>query len=641
MALMWAVALGAQTRIVVSAGDQGIPIQPTLWGVFFEDINFAADGGLYGEMVKNRSFEFPYALTGWTPFGKVKVMDQGGPFERCPHYVRLGYAGHPAKRSGLENEGFRGIGVCAGAGYEFSLHARLPFGVDSCRLRVDIADNARQVIESRWIVVRSGDWKKYTARFAPERTAEGCRLRVMAIDTITVDLEHISLFPLDTWKGRRGGLRKDLAEYIAALKPGVFRFPGGCIVEGTDLATRYDWKKSVGQVENRPINENRWNHTRAIMMNPDYFQSYGLGFYEYFLFSEDIGAEPLPVLSCGLGCQFQNQDGGEQVPLDQLEPYIQDALDLIEFANGSSKSKWGKVRAEMGHPAPFNLKYIGIGNEQWGEEYTSRFDLFVKAIRKAYPDIKIVGSAGPGPDDGAGKGFTALWDHMRRQNIELVDEHFYRGEQWFLKGATRYDDYDRNGPKVFAGEYACHNEQKINNLRTAICEAAFLTGLERNADVVHMGAYAPLLARTDAWQWKVNLIWFDNMQVIPTPNYYVQKMFSAERATHSLPATAAGRPLTGQDGLFASAVSDGSRIIVRVVNAGKQARDVQIELSGAQKRYTKAELTTLSGDPEAENTTVRPNLITPLTANATVENNMLKLRLEPYSFISCIFEQTN
>ena len=473
-----ALGLQAQTHeFVIQTKKMGAEIQPTMYGIFFEDINFAADGGLYAELVKNRSFEFPEAFCGWKTFGKVRLMD-GGPFERNPHYVRLSPAGHPQKQTGLDNEGFFGIGVRQGEEYRFSVWARLPQGGAPAKLRVELVNTASmgetQAIATQEVEVSSQEWKKYQVVLTPAETQVKAKLRVVLASAQTVDLEHVSLFPVDTWMGHENGLRRDLAQALADLKPGVFRFPGGCIVEGTDLTTRYQWKNSVGPVENRPLNESRWRDAFPHRLYPDYYQSYGLGFYEFFLLSEEIGAEPLPVVSCGLACQFQNGPEGHQ-PVDSLDSYIQDALDLIEFANGSADTPWGKVRAEMGHPEPFGLKFIGVGNEQWGEEYTERLAPFVKALREKHPEIKVIGSSGPYAD---GEDFDYLWDEMRALKVDLVDEHYYQPESFFLTQAARYDSYPRRGPKVFAGEYACHGVgRKWNHFHASLLEAAFMTGL--------------------------------------------------------------------------------------------------------------------------------------------------------------------
>lgn len=385
-------------ELEINLSKPGAHIQPTMYGIFFEDINFAADGGLYAELVKNRSFEFPDALQGWKSFGKVEVLGDG-PFERNPHYVRLSDPGHHDKYTGLDNEGFFGIGLKKDARYRFSVWARAPFGGEG-KIRIEFVDPAsdeeRQYFCQARISVDSREWKLYEVEMTSDRTDPKAVLRIFdEAPEVTVDLEHVSLFPVDTWMGHRNGMRKDLAQALADLHPGVFRFPGGCIVEGTDLATRYSWKNSVGPVENRPLNENRWQYTFPHRFYPDYYQSYGLGFYEFFLLSEEIGSEPLPILSCGLSCQFQNSDESAHVPVDELQPYIDDALDLIEFANGGTDTEWGGLRASMGHPEPFNLKMIGIGNEQWGEEYPARLEPFIKAIRAKYPEIRIVGSSGP------------------------------------------------------------------------------------------------------------------------------------------------------------------------------------------------------------------------------------------------------
>ena len=561
LALAAGSALQAQTNeLVIQAGKPGAEIQPTMYGLFFEDINYAADGGLYAELVKNRSFEFPQHFMGWKTFGKVSLKDDG-PFERNPHYVRLAYAGHPHKQTGLDNEGFFGIGIKKGAEYRFSVWARVAEGETPAKIRVELADTKsmgeQQAFATADVTVDSREWKKYQVILKPEVTNPKAILRIFLASRQTVDLEHISLFPVDTWQGHENGLRKDLAQALADIKPGVFRFPGGCIVEGTDIASRYDWKKSVGMVENRPLNENRWQYTFPHRFFPDYYQSYGLGFYEFFQLSEEIGAEPLPVLSCGLACQFQNPNMDAHVPLCDLDSYIQDALDLIEFANGAVDTPWGKVRADMGHPAPFNLKFIGIGNEQWGKEYPEHLEPFVKAIRKKYPDIKIVGSSGPNSE---GEQFDYLWPEMKRLKADLVDEHFYRPEAWFLSQGARYDNYDRKGPKVFAGEYACHGKgKKWNHFHASLLEAAFMTGLERNADVVHMATYAPLFAHVEGWQWRPDMIWFDNLNSVRTVSYYVQQLFATHKGTNVLSLTMNKKPVTGaegQNGLFASAVCD-------------------------------------------------------------------------------------
>ena len=477
----------AQTHTFdVNTKKVGAKVQPTMYGIFFEDINYAADGGLYGELVKNRSFEFPDALMGWKAFGKFEVKNDG-PFERCPHYVVLGYSGHNDTATGLQNEGYFGIGIEKAEDYRFSVWAKAVSG--DATVEVSLVDEntmeEHQEFATAELKVSGNEWKKYELVLKPTKTVQKANLRLLLKGKNSVALEHVSLFPKHTFKDRDNGMRRDLAQALYDLHPGVFRFPGGCIVEGSSLEQRYQWKNSIGPVENRPLNGNRWLSTFNYRLFPDYYQSYGLGFYEYFLLSEDIGAEPLPVLNVGMACQYQNWNNPKaHVPVDSLQPYIQDCLDLIEFANGDVNTTWGKKRAEMGHPAPFNLKFLAVGNEQWDTLYYERLRPFVKAIKAKYPNIKLIGTSGP---DSEGKMFDKGWKAMKELKADLVDEHFYRDEHWFLSHGLRYEGYDRKGPKVFAGEYACHGKgKKWNHFETSLYEAAFMTDLERNADVVDM-----------------------------------------------------------------------------------------------------------------------------------------------------------
>lgn len=650
LALSAGLGMNAQTNeLVIQTKKLGAEIQPTMYGLFFEDINYGADGGLYAELVKNRSFEFPQNLMGWKTFGHVTLKDDG-PFERNPHYVRLAYPGHDHKRTGLENEGFFGIGVKAGEEYRFSVWARLPEGASSEKIRIEMVKpntNAeRHAFASEELTIDSKEWKKYQVILKPTQTEDKSILRIFLASKGTIDLEHVSLFPVDTWKGHENGLRKDLAQALYDIKPGVFRFPGGCIVEGTDLNTRYDWKKTVGPVENRPLNENRWHYTFQHRFFPDYYQSYGMGFYEFFLLSEEIGSEPLPVLSCGLACQFQNSDPHAHVAVCDLDSYIQDALDLIEFANGAVTTKWGKVRADMGHPAPFNLKFIGIGNEQWGSEYPERLEPFMKAIRKAHPEIKIIGSSGP---DSEGKQFEYLWPEMKRLKADLVDEHFYRPESWFLSQGARYDNYDRKGPKVFAGEYACHGKgKKWNHFNASLLEAAFMTGLERNADIVHMATYAPLFAHVEGWQWRPDMIWFDNLKSVRSVSYYVQQLYAHNKGTNVVPLTMNNKPVTGaegQKGLFASAVwdKDSQSYIVKVVNTSDQAQPLSLTFAGMKKKEVLSKgvcIKLQSTDPDKDNTLDNPQAIVPVQTEVSAMGNAFDTQIEPKTFAVYKFVKT-
>lgn len=642
--LLSTMLLAALTSISASAQHQftvntkpGAPVQSTMYGIFFEDINFGADGGLYAEMVENRSFEFPERLMGWNVFGNVAINDIKPAFDRNPHYVTVSPSGHREKQSGLENHGFFGMGIKKGMKYDFSIYARLNLlQGKSAKFRVELVGEDDVPISQDTIVVTNNQWQKYTATLTSDKTMEKAFMRIFLMSGESVDLDHISLMPQDNWHGMRADLVKDLAD----LHPGVFRFPGGCIVEGTDLATRYQWKNTVGDPENRPLNENRWNYTFPHRLYPNYYQTLGLGFYEFFLLSEKIGAQPLPILSCGLACQYQNSDNDKNahVALDKLQPYIDDALDLIEFANGPVTSKWGKLRADMGHPAPFNLKQIGIGNEQWGPMYPERLEMFVKQIRAKYPNIKICGSAGP---SASGKEFDYGWEQMRRLGVDLVDEHYYMSPDWFLKNADRYDKYSRKGPKVFAGEYASHVRGlgdkptvAMNNFEAALSEAAFMTGLERNADVVHQATYAPLFAHVEGWQWRPDLIWFNNLESVRSVNWYVQMLYGTNRGTNVLSLLENGKPVEGADGLYASAVydKDSKNYIIKVANTGDEEKDINITLNGIKKLGSGQLITLHSNDPLATNTLSEKENVVPQTTNVEAKGNTISTKIPAKTF---------
>lgn len=609
----------------VNTKKVGAAVQPTMYGIFFEDINYAADGGLYGELVKNRSFEFPDALMGWKAFGKFEVKNDG-PFERCPHYVVLNYSGHNDTATGLQNEGYFGIGIEKDEEYRFTVWAKTVSG--DANVEVSLVDEStmeeHQEFATAELKVSGNEWKKYELILKSSKTVQKANLRLLLKGKNGVALEHVSLFPKYTFKDRENGMRRDLAQALYDLHPGVFRFPGGCIVEGSSLDQRYQWKNSIGPVENRPLNGNRWLSTFNYRLFPDYYQSYGLGFYEYFLLSEDIGAEPLPVLNVGMACQFQNQnDPSAHVAVKDLQPYIQDCLDLIEFANGDVNTTWGKKRAEMGHPAPFNLKFLAVGNEQWDDLYYERLRPFVKAIKAKYPNIKLIGTSG---SDSEGEMFEKGWKAMKELKADLVDEHFYRDEHWFLSHGLRYEGYDRKGPKVFAGEYACHGKgKKWNHFETSLYEAAFMTDLERNADVVDMATYAPLFAHVDGWQWRPDMIWYDNTRMFKSVSYYVQQMYACNKGTNVLPLTMNGKSVAGQegqDGLFASAVVDKKKgeIIVKVANTSDKAQDVTLNLNGLKGSRSATATTLQSDNMDAENTLDNPNLIRPVETTATCES---------------------
>lgn len=629
----------AQTKtMVVKVNDVKASVQPTMWGVFFEDINFGADGGIYAELVKNRSFEFFKPLMGWTvkrpAEGDVLVLNRKEESSTNPRYLRV-TARNPQKGEvSLLNEGFRSMGFKKGLRYDFSVLYRQQ--KPGLKLHVELQNAAGQVIGDTVLVPQASDgqWHKQAASLHATATEAKGKMNLWFEGDGVIDLDMISLFPSDTWKNRPGGLRADMVQMLADMKPGFVRFPGGCIVEGYDLSQRYQWKKTIGPVENRQLLINRWNFEFAHRPAPDYFQTFGLGFLEYFQLCEDIGAEPLPILNCGMACQFNS---AEVVPLNELEPYVQDALDLVEFANGDVNTKWGKVRADLGHPAPFHLKMMGIGNENWGPQYLERLAIFTKALKAKYPEIKLVNSSGTDPN---GERFDHLNTALRQNNADIIDEHYYRRPEWFLQNANRYDNYPRNGSKVFAGEYAAQSDKTVsvnnrNNLITALSEAAFMTGLERNADVVTMASYAPLFAHAEGWQWTPDLIWVDNLQTIGTPDYYVQKLYSLNKGTRVVSITEGNKAIAGQDSLYASAVVDENTndLIIKLVNVSGKPQSSVLSLAGVKSLPGEGRLTVLQGsDLNAVNTFDQPRQIAPQASTIPVKNKKIAMSAAPYSF---------
>jgi alpha-N-arabinofuranosidase len=631
--------IGAQRSpevIGIHVNQPGARIAPEMFGIFFEDINFGADGGLYPERIKNRSFEFSEPLAGWSKIdnfagqGELIIRSEDGLNEDNPHYLRL-HIVDPAG-FGISNAGFRGIGVRANDEYVFSAWVRVA-GTGPKTMRATLLGAGRTKVGEATLIGFGGGWKKYEAVLKASATDPRAQIQLTFDGTGDIDLDMISLFPRNTWKNRPNGLRADLVQLLADMKPGFLRFPGGCIVEGRRLALRYQWKKTIGDISGRRAIVNRWNDEfSATRPAPDYYQSFGLGFYEYFQLAEDIGASPLPILNCGMACQFNSS---ELVPIDQLDPYIQDALDLIEFANGGPDTKWGGLRSAMGHPEPFHMKMLGVGNEQWGPAYLERYKVFNNAIKSKHPEITIITSAGPFPE---GPDFEYLWKNMRTLKADIIDEHYYRAPQWFLDHADRYDKYDRNGPKVFAGEYAAQtaavaSTANRNTWGAAMAEAAFMTGLERNADLVRMASYAPLFAHVDEWQWTPDLIWYDNLRSYGTPNYYVQKLFSTNLGSRILPVTIGGSPQNAQKGLYASASLDekSGEVILKAVNSGDAARAVKVLLGGMPPKRNSRAMVLASGNLKAENSLDQPKNVAPVESNVAVTADGVELSLQPYS----------
>ena len=528
-----------------------------LFGIFFEDINHAADGGLYAELVQNRSFEFDpvdnpayNGLTAWKKSGKVswQVMDQGGLNEQNPHWLRV----ETAEGGTIENCGFgAGMFVEAGKQYRFSVFAGFDGAGETAHLNVAVRDAAtKEICAGGSVMVCGTAWKRYEIVMTASLGTEQGVLELTFGRAGAWKLDMVSLFPADTFCGRENGLRRDIAEALAQLHPKFMRFPGGCLVHDgslneNDRNSMYRWKNTIGPVEARPARRNNWG----------YNQTLGLGYYEYFCFCEDIGAKPLPVLPGGF-----NPHKGEGVPLEELDIWVKEALDLIEFANGDETTAYGKLRAELGHPEPFGLEYLAIGNEEIGDGFFERYPKFHEAIRKAWPGIKIINSAGP---FASGEGYEAGWTSAKKYGSDLIDEHYYASPEWFLANMHHYEDYDPNGPKVFLGEYASWGNTWYN----ALVEAAYMTHLERSRAVA-LACYAPMLCHKDYVNWKPDLLWFDNHQILKTPNYYVQQLFMKEQGTDELKIETEGLdeiiPLTDTDEIHGAVTVRGNDIEGRI-----------------------------------------------------------------------------
>jgi alpha-L-arabinofuranosidase len=611
-----------------------------MWGVFFEDINFGADGGLYAELVKNRSFEFPEPLMGWTKLssqggtGSLTVHSESPLHPANPHYLRL--AAESERGFGISNEGFRGMGIREGETYDFSVRLRRVAGSPKS-LNVQLVSPEGQTLGSAKIHAFNSGWRKETVSLRASGTSAKARLNVALEGQGAVDLDIVSLFPRHTWKNRPGGLRADLVQMLADLRPGFVRFPGGCIVEGRYLTNRYQWKSTIGEAENRKLIINRWNDEFKHRPAPDYFQSFGLGFFEFFQVCEDIGAEPLPILNCGMACQFNSS---ELASAGELDFYIQDALDLVEFANGPATSTWGARRAALGHPKSFNLKLLGVGNEQWGEQYFERYARFAQALKQRYPELQLISSAGPSPADDR---FKAAWAKLRELNADIIDEHCYDKPEWFFNSAGRYDSYIRTGPKVFMGEYAAQSVRvgspdNRNTLECALGEATFMTGMERNADVVRMASYAPLFSHAEGWQWTPDLIWCDNLRVYGTPSYYVQQLFARNRGDVVLrlaTASSSGADAPGPARIQASATKDDRTgdLILKLVNAGSEPSTIDLRWTARSGTAHNASAIVLTGASLTdENSFQDPKKVAPASFAIGKVTDQLHYELKPRSF---------
>lgn len=597
-----------------------------LIGVFFEDINYAADGGLYAELVQNRDFE--YALSDkegndktWNSYkawsaGSSELsftVDSLKPIHpNNRHYARLRVKKQGA---GLINEGFDGISLKEGEKYDFSVFARSTEGRPGT-LKVRLTGASGEVYGEAVTRKITRDWQKQAAVLTATKTVKDARLEVIPLQTGTVDLDMISLFPQKTFKNRKNGLRADLAQAIADLKPRFVRFPGGCVAHGDGIGNMYRWENTIGALEARKPMRNLWG----------YHQTAGLGYFEYFQFCEDIGAAPVPIVAAGVpcqnsahhGCALGGQQGG--IPMEHMDEYVQSVLNLIEYANGDARSEWGSKRAAAGHPEPFGLKYLGVGNEDLITDiFEERFMLIFNAVKRKYPEITVIGTVGPFNE---GTDYVEGWKLADREQIPVVDEHYYQTPGWYLNNQDFYDLYDRSGSKVYLGEYAAHIPGRHNNIETALSEALHLINVERNADVVTMTSYAPLLAKEGRTQWSPDLIYFNNSEVKPTVGYYVQKLFGENSGTTYIPAFIKGSH--DQRKVAVSFVEDDRHVIIKLANLLPVQVKSAIDLSELAVTEGPAQLTVLNGD--LEDRTAKPR-------ESTLQiNKNLNYELPAYSF---------
>lgn len=599
-------------------------ISPDLFGIFFEDINYAADGGLYAELIQNRSFEYsPSDRKGWNSltsweyltegfaYGTISVETQSPLNENNRHYVVLNVEDAGQDGLGLKNSGFDGIVVRAGEKYDFSVFVR-QISDQSIPLQVKLLGKKGVVIGEATFSTQSTMWKKYSTVLTANQNEDSASLVIIAKGKGKLGIDVVSLFPEKTFKNRPNGLRADLAQTIADLKPKFMRFPGGCLVHGDGLGNMYRWKNTIGPIEQRVGQRNIWG----------YHQTAGLGYFEYFQFCEDIGAKPLPVLPAAVSCQNSGGTwriggtGQKGIPLDEMQAYIQEVLDLIEYANGPVTSTWGAKRAEAGHPLPFNLEYIGIGNEdKQTPEFRERFKLIYDVVSAKHPEVKIIGTVGPSP---SGEDFDLGWKFARELNVPMVDEHYYEKPDWFIANQKRYDSYKRSESKVYLGEYASQGSKLFN----ALAEAVYMTGLERNGDVIRMASYAPMLARVGHTQWNPDLIYFNSTAISPSVNYYVQKLFSVNQGDtyYDNVESMTNQGKVSDSTLAASCVKDSKTgdVILKLVNIGKVEKTMKINLSRFKRIVANATCTVLTGAFDAKNSLEKPENVVPVTSDLKV-----------------------
>jgi alpha-N-arabinofuranosidase len=602
-------------------------ISTDLFGLFFEDINYAADGGLYAEQVQNRSFEYnpterkewhplsywEYITTGYS-YGRISVETNNPVHANNPHYIVLDveHVGKEEKFTGvsgvgIKNFGFEGMILKANDRYNFAMHAR-QLSKEPVSFTITLQTPQGKIIAETKLTTSSVDWKKYTAVLTANQSHDTAQLVILATTKGKTAIDVVSLFPEKTFRNRTNGLRSDLAQLLADMKPAFIRFPGGCLVHGDGLRNMYRWKNTIGPIEERKAQRNIWG----------YHQTTGIGYFEYFQFCEDIGAKPLPVLPAAVSCQNSGGTwriggtGQRALPMEEMQGYIQEVLDLIEWANGPVTSTWGAKRAAAGHPAPFNLEYVGIGNEdKITPEFEQRFKMIHNAVEAKYPNIILVGTSGPFH---SGEDFDKGWAVANQLKVDVIDEHYYVQPDWLISNQYRYDQYNRNASKVYLGEYASWG----NKLSNAIAEALYMTGLERNGDIVSMASYAPLLAKDKFTQWKTDMIFFNNSSYYITPNYHVQKMFSANAGDYYVDKVISKN---NTDSLLAGSCVYNSKtgdIILKLVNGGTAAQKFQINLASFQKLIPAATLTQLSGIGTAENSFVNSTGIAPVTSTFNI-----------------------
>ncbi|MGL1959219.1 MAG: carbohydrate binding domain-containing protein [Colwellia sp.] len=584
---------------------KGYKISDQLVGAFYEDLSYAADGGLYAELIQNRSFDYSSAekktwtpLTSWTLVktenkkGQL-VYDMSSPIHpNNPTYAIL-KVGNGDGYVGIENTGFDGIKIEKGKKYRFSIFARQLSNTPS-NLIVQLINQQNKVIANGKTKTINQNWHQYEVELIANQTTNQAKLLVKTNNPGYLAIDMVSLFPKDTYKNRKNGLRKDLANVVAGIKPKFMRFPGGCLVHGDGIDNMYNWKNTVGPVEHRKGQRNIWG----------YHQTVGLGYYEYFQFSEDMGAEPLPVIPAAVTCQNSGAsitgnwgEGQMCVLVENMPALIQDIYDLIEWANGPVTSKWGKLRAQAGHPAPFNLKYLGIGNEdRITDDFQDRFSMIYKAVKLKYPEIQIVGTSGPFPD---GEDYDKGWEVADKLAVPIIDEHMYKHPDWFWSNLERYDSYNREKSQVYVGEWAAHikyegSSHNQSTVEAALSEAAFLTSLERNGDIVKFSSYAPLLANLNHVNWRPDLVFFDNNKIQLTPSYDVQKLFGENAIDVFYPYQQS--KTDNKFTISTGKISAENKIVVKLINGEAQATNVSLNFNDDIQSVKSVDITILKSD---------------------------------------------